>query len=52
MAFLNGLALDSSANVLYATDSALGKVWKVSLTTGTATLWAQGADFERNATGK
>ncbi|MDX6356909.1 MAG: hypothetical protein QOF98_3812 [Streptomyces sp.] len=50
-AFLNGLALDPSANVLYATDSTLGKVWKVSLATGTAAIWAQGADFERNATG-
>jgi sugar lactone lactonase YvrE len=49
--FLNGLALDSAANVLYATDSTLGKVWKIPLSTGTPSVWAQGADFERNATG-
>ncbi|MDT7727647.1 MAG: hypothetical protein QOI21_4223 [Actinomycetota bacterium] len=51
-AVLNGLALDASSNTLYATDSKAGTVWKVSLKTRTATLWAQGADFlpDANAT--
>jgi sugar lactone lactonase YvrE len=43
--FLNGLALDRGANTLYATDSAAGTVWKVSLRTRTASLWAQGAQL-------
>ena len=47
---LNGLAFDRGENALYATDSGSGTVWKVSLTTGTAALWAQGAEFE-SATG-
>jgi hypothetical protein len=49
---LNGLAFDRGENALYATDSGSGTVWKVSLTTRTAALWAQGAAFESvNGTG-
>ena len=47
---LNGLALDSGEDALYATDSTTGTVWKVSLRTGTASLWAQGTDLEPNST--
>jgi sugar lactone lactonase YvrE len=43
---LNGLALDRGKDVLYATDSTSGTVWKVSLKTGTASLWAQGTELE------
>jgi hypothetical protein len=50
--FLNGLALDGQ-DTLYATASTYGTVWKVSLKTGTAVLWTQGADFQpATATGK
>jgi len=45
---LNGLALDRGQDALYATDSTSGTVWKVSLRSGTASLWAQGADLEPN----
>jgi sugar lactone lactonase YvrE len=45
---LNGLALDWGQDALYATDSTAGTVWKVSLKTGTASLWAQGTALERN----
>jgi hypothetical protein len=44
--FLNGLALDQGQDTLYATDSTSGTVWKVSLKSGTAPVWAQGAEFE------
>jgi hypothetical protein len=40
--FLNGLALDAQTRTLYATDSAEGAVWKVSLTSGRAAVWATG----------
>ena len=43
---LNGLALDQGQNALYATDSSSGTVWKVSLKTGTASIWAQGAALQ------
>jgi sugar lactone lactonase YvrE len=46
---LNGLALDQGQDALYATDSNAGTVWKVSLKTGTASLWVQGAELEPNA---
>lgn len=46
---LNGLAFDRGGNALYATDSSSGTVWKVSLTTRTAALWAQGREFESTA---
>lgn len=39
---INGLGLDRSADTLYATDSTSGTVWRVSLRTRTASLWAQG----------
>jgi sugar lactone lactonase YvrE len=45
---LNGLAADWGQDALYATDSTSGTVWKVSLTSGTASLWAQGPDLQRN----
>jgi sugar lactone lactonase YvrE len=38
---INGLALDEESDTLYATDSTVGTVWKVSLRTRTASLWAQ-----------
>jgi sugar lactone lactonase YvrE len=43
---LNGLALDQGRDTLYATDSRSGTVWKVSLHSGTASLWAQGVELE------
>jgi hypothetical protein len=43
---LNGLALDQAKDALYATDSTSGTVWKVSLKTGTASLWAHGTELE------
>jgi sugar lactone lactonase YvrE len=43
---LNGLALDQGQDTLYATDSHSGTVWKVSLQSGTASVWAQGAELE------
>jgi sugar lactone lactonase YvrE len=45
---LNGLALDRGQDALYATDSTAGTVWKISLKTGTASLWAQGAELDRS----
>jgi sugar lactone lactonase YvrE len=45
---LNGLALDRGEDALYATDSSSGTVWKVSLKSGTASLWAQGTELEPN----
>jgi len=38
---INGLALDRGTDTLYATDSTSGTVWRVSLRTRTASLWAQ-----------
>jgi sugar lactone lactonase YvrE len=43
---INGLAIDQGADALYATDSSSGTVWKVSLRTDTASLWAQGTDLQ------
>jgi hypothetical protein len=43
---INGLALDRGEDALYATDSTSGTVWKVSLKSGTASVWAQGAELE------
>lgn len=48
---LNGLAADWGQDALYPTDSTSGTVWKISLKTGTASLWAQGADLEPDAGG-
>jgi sugar lactone lactonase YvrE len=36
----NGLALDPRAGTLYVADSALGRVWAVPVTGGTATVWS------------
>jgi hypothetical protein len=38
----NGLALDEFAGQLYVADSALGRVWRVSLSGGTPRVWASG----------
>ena len=46
---INGLAIDNGEDALYVTDSTAGTVWKVSLRSGTASLWAQGTDLERAA---
>jgi hypothetical protein len=51
VAALNGLALDTIHNTLYATDSSVGDVWKVSLNTRSAALWAQGTDLQPAAGG-
>jgi hypothetical protein len=39
---VNGLALDTRDDTLYATDSSTGTVWKVSLRSGATSLWASG----------
>ncbi|MEU1178589.1 hypothetical protein ABZ464_13225 [Streptomyces sp. NPDC005820] len=44
--FPNGLALDERRGVLYAADSVLGTVWRVSLENGTRTAWATGAELD------
>lgn len=50
---LNGLAYDAGQRALYATDSSLGVVWKISLAQGTASIWAQGTLLQpTTATGK
>ncbi|WP_371619728.1 hypothetical protein [Streptomyces sp. NBC_00454] len=41
--FANGLALDEHHGVLYAADSVLGTVWRISLDDGEVTRWATGA---------
>jgi hypothetical protein len=43
---INGLALDRGEDALYVTDSTSGTVWKASLRSGTASIWAQGAKLE------
>lgn len=43
--FVNGLALDG--RTLYATDSSAGQVWRIPLSTGQATVWAQGGPLAR-----
>jgi sugar lactone lactonase YvrE len=45
---LNGLAADWAQDALYATDSTVGAVWKISLKSGTASLWVRGAYLEPN----
>ncbi|MGR4879494.1 SMP-30/gluconolactonase/LRE family protein [Streptomyces sp. LARHCF249] len=44
--FANGLALDKKHGVLYAADSVLGKVWRISLDDATVTTWATGTALE------
>ena len=44
--FPNGLALDERRGVLYAADSVLGTVWRVSLKSGRRTAWATGAALQ------
>jgi sugar lactone lactonase YvrE len=48
---LNGLAYDAAENALYATDSSLGVVWKISLSKDTASIWAQGTQLQPTAAG-
>jgi sugar lactone lactonase YvrE len=48
---LNDLAADWGQDALYATDSSGGTVWKVSLRTGTASVWAQGVDLQSKTSG-
>ena len=48
---LNGLAYDAGQNALYATDSSLGVVWKISLAKDTAEIWAQGTQLQPTAAG-
>lgn len=44
--FANGLALDEKRGVLYAADSVLGRVWRISLDDATVTTWATGTALE------
>lgn len=44
--FANGLALDEKHGVLYAADSILGKVWRISLDDAAVTTWATGTALE------
>ena len=41
--WLNGMTYDPSKRVLYLTDSTLGEIWQVSLSTNTASVWATGS---------
>jgi hypothetical protein len=50
--WLNGLALDSAQDALYASDSTLGAVWKISLTTDQVTEWEQGSALDPSGTAK
>ena len=43
----NGLALDQRTGYLYATDSALGRIWRVRVTGGTPIVWANGPALAR-----
>lgn len=44
--FANGLALDDEHGFLYAADSALGTVWRISLDDGGVTAWATGSALQ------
>ncbi|HWG27455.1 hypothetical protein [Actinospica sp.] len=51
--WLNGLAYNPEQHALYATDSSLGLVWKISLADDTASIWAQGTQLQpTTASGK
>jgi sugar lactone lactonase YvrE len=41
----NGLALDPSTGTLYVADSALGRIWAVPITGGTATVWSAASEL-------
>ncbi|MEU3724285.1 hypothetical protein [Streptomyces sp. NPDC031705] len=47
--FANGLALDEEHGVLYAADSVLGAVWRVTLDGAEVTRWATGPELDRTA---
>ncbi len=49
--FLNGLAFAPLSGALFATDSALGVVWKVRPSTGKAVIWASGAELQPGTNG-
>ncbi|WP_381568776.1 SMP-30/gluconolactonase/LRE family protein [Streptomyces eurythermus] len=42
----NGLALDERAGALYAADSVLGTVWRIPLSGGRATRWADAPELD------
>ncbi|WP_284577125.1 hypothetical protein [Streptomyces sp. 2P-4] len=42
----NGLALDKRHGLLYAADSRLGTIWRISLHDASVTAWAAGAPLE------
>lgn len=44
--WLNGLAYDAQQHALYATDSTLGAVWKISLADDTASIWEQDTQLQ------
>jgi sugar lactone lactonase YvrE len=44
----NGLALDDRSGELYVADSALGTVWTVPVTGGTATAWSTAPELARD----
>jgi sugar lactone lactonase YvrE len=44
--FANGLALDPEDGALYAADSALGRVWRISPEDGAVSVWATGTELE------
>lgn len=44
----NGLALDTHTQMLYATDSALGVIRRVSIHGGIPTIWANGSELARS----
>jgi sugar lactone lactonase YvrE len=48
--WLNGLGYDAQQNTLYATDSILGAVWKISLADDTASIWAQDTQLQPTTT--
>jgi hypothetical protein len=50
--WLNGLALDSAQDALYASDSTLGAVWKVSLASDKVTEWTLGSALDPVGSGK
>ncbi|MFF1815292.1 SMP-30/gluconolactonase/LRE family protein [Streptomyces sp. NPDC058251] len=43
---LNGLALDDRTGTLYATDSKIGGVWRITPKSGAVELWASGTEFQ------
>ena len=46
--FPNGLALDPATGLLYIADSTQATIWRVPLSGGTPTAWAQGSLLDRS----